>query len=192
MAKSIIGPRTGGNIMTLLCDLALKYGTDKCSQIKHHYTELYYELLNARRMQVKKVVEIGIDQGASLRMWRDFFPNAQIYGADIRPEALIQEERITSLLCDQTSKKDLKSLIDATGNDIDLFIDDGTHNPDDQIFTCLAAMSLLNKSVLYVIEDVGKPEIINRLNKYDCQISRFRHKQYWDDRLLIVRHPEKA
>lgn len=43
--------------MTELCELAYKYGTDKCPQIKHFYTPYYYKLFKDRRLSVKKVLE---------------------------------------------------------------------------------------------------------------------------------------
>ena len=91
--------------MTELCDLAYKYGSDKCPQIKHHFTEWYYQEFVSRKESVRKVVEIGIGElgienpanckiGASLYMWRDFFPNAMIYGIDIDKNLLIRDDRI--------------------------------------------------------------------------------------------------
>ena len=82
----------------ILSELAFKYGTDKCPQLNHAYTPFYYELLKDKRQSIKKVLEMGIGNrelqkkyfphcvtGASLFMWKDFFPNAQIYGADNDP-----------------------------------------------------------------------------------------------------------
>lgn len=43
--------------MTPLCELAKKYGTDKCSDV-HNYTPVYYELLKDKNF--KKVLELGI------------------------------------------------------------------------------------------------------------------------------------
>ena len=39
--------------------------------------------------------------GASLRVWRDYFPNAIIYGADIDKDILFAEERIKTFYIDQ-------------------------------------------------------------------------------------------
>ena len=91
-----------------MCKLAYKYGTDKCPKLNHVYTPFYYKLFNKKRKAIKKVFEMGIggsrvmkyipqyQTGASLRMWRDFFPNAHIYGADYDPELLFEVvERIS-------------------------------------------------------------------------------------------------
>jgi hypothetical protein len=185
--------------MTTLCDLAYKYGSDKCPQIKHHYTGFYYELFKDRRDSVRKVVEIGVGcrenmndypgyrTGASLYMWRDFFPNAMIYGADILPELVFKDGRIETFQCDQSVRSDLLNLIKKTGPDIDLFIDDGSHKPDDQVFACLTVMPMLDEGTTYVIEDVGKVGIIHSLDCYDCQRVSFKDRVSRDDRLIVVR-----
>jgi len=185
--------------VTVLCDLAYLYGSDKCPQIKHHYTEFYYDLFKDKRESVKKVVEIGIGcpenmndysgykTGASLYMWRDFFPNAMIYGVDILPGILFRDDRIETFRCDQTDSWHLTWLIDKTGSDIDLFIDDGSHKPEDQLFTCKTVMPLLDTGATYVIEDVGRVGIIEELRQYDSQKITFENKASRDDRLITIR-----
>lgn len=185
---------------TPLCELAFKYGSDKCPQISHSYTPYYYEMLKDKRESIKKVLEIGIGcprimnypahyvTGASLRMWRDFLPNAQIFGVDILPETMFTDERITTFLCDQTIKEEVENLIKKTGTDIDLFIDDGLHTATSQIILCKIAMPLLAKDVIYIIEDVGFPRtIMSALNEYDCNVPRFTDKPGQPkNRIMIV------
>jgi hypothetical protein len=194
------------NFQTPLCELAYKYKTDKCPQIHHFYTTFYYELFKDSIESVKKVVEIGIghpDQfltddyriGASLKMWRDFFPNAQIYGADILPSTMFQDNRIETILCDETKTADLENLIKHTGSDIDLFIDDGLHARGIQINTCLTLMPLLQDKVVYVIEDIYHPQhIMRRLGgMYSCELIEGikRRGKRSSDKLIIVRKINK-
>ncbi len=192
---------------TELCKIAYKYGTDKCPEIHHPYTPFYYEFLKDKQQSIKKVLELGVGYpinmpwsqhyrtGASLYMWRDFFPNAQIYGADILPETVFRDDRIEVLLCDERNKKDLEALIEKTGSDIDLFIDDGSHAPKHQIFACLTLMPLLKKGVIYIIEDVTHPGTLKRaLSEYDCyipdltHIQRRRRNRLNDDLIMIVKN----
>lgn len=169
-----------------LSKLALKYGTDKWSR-RHHYTPVYYNLFKDRQKSVKKILEIGIGEtAASLKMWRDFFPSAKIYGVDYMSSRLINGDRIESILCDQRRNGHLLSLIDKTGSDIDLIIDDCSHRPRDQVFTCLTLMPLLKKDAIYIIEDVADPSIFERLRLYDSEMMTL-GKSY-DDRIIIVRH----
>jgi hypothetical protein len=169
---------------TTLCKLAFHYGSDKCPQILHSYTPFYYEFLKDK--DIKKVLEMGIGDlpyrarikkqgfnpqlGASLKMWRDFFPQAKVYGADIDPDTMFTDERIETFICDQTKKRDLRKLIEKTGSDIDLFIDDGLHAKETQIFMAQVLMPLLKKEVIYVIEDIGFPKhVMAGLSKYNCE-----------------------
>ena len=46
--------------------------------------------------------------GASLRVWRDFFPNAKIYGGDIDKETLFIEDRISTYYVDQFENSTIK------------------------------------------------------------------------------------
>jgi len=192
--------------MTELCDIAFKYRTDKCPQIRHSYTIFYYELLKDHRNSIKKVLEMGVGYrvgrgeprpdhpiGRSLYMWRDFFPNAQIYGADIVTETVFKDGRIETFLCDETKKEDLAALIEKTGSDIDLFIDDGSHITEHQIFLCQNMMPLLKKDVIYIIEDVKFPPVVmNALSDYDCFVPKYhRPTRVSYDNLIIVRRKEK-
>jgi len=179
--------------------LAYKYGTDKCPQILHFYTEFYYKLLKDRRESIKKVLELGVGctenmhcphyvDGASLYMWRDFFPNAQIYGIDTIPELVFKKDRIETFLCNACLKKDLVNLINKIGSDIDLFIDDGSHIPRHQVFTCKTLMPMLKKDVIYIIEDVRNQDIVDHLGDYDCHIVRKRKLADKYDRLVVVKN----
>lgn len=188
-------------IKTRLCEIAYKYGTDKCPQINHSYTPFYYQLLKDKRKSFRKIIEVGIGRkttrhnypkqyvtGAGLRMWRDFFPNAHIYGADIAPETMFTDERIVTYICDSTKKESLERLIKQTGSDIDLFVDDGSHYKKSQIFLCQTIMPLLKKDIIYIIEDVKFPqEIVDALGEYDCFVPEI-PKRSRDDGLVIVKN----
>ena len=169
--------------MDTLTKLAIKYKTDKWG--KHHYTPYYYNLFKDWRESVKKVVEIGAGEGASLRMWRDFFPNALIYGGEVDEGRVFKEDRIEVFKCDQADTLDLMDLIVKTGHDIDLFVDDGSHKPEDQVFTLNNIMPNLHKGTIYIIEDVSDPSIMKEIDVYKPEMVEI-GKRY-DDRLIIVR-----
>ena len=191
-------------IQTELCKLAWKYGSDKCPRIKHHYTPFYYDLFNPIRDKVKKVFEIGVGYkedmlhvpdhyltGASLYMWRDFFPNATIYGADIKPFALIQEDRIESYYADQSKDKDLQRVIDIIGTDLDIVIDDGSHVEVDQLSTARYLLPLLKKGCIYVIEDTSTARQQSRIlgRKYTAKAISFPKTEgkIRDDNLVVIK-----
>jgi hypothetical protein len=141
--------------MTPLCELALKYGTDKYPW----YTLFYEALLRDRRNSIARVLEIGIGTpeamahvpgyrpGASLRMWRDYFPNAEIFGVDIDERALFSEDRIKTVWGSQDQ-------VQSVGG-VDLVIDDASHCPEDQINSASVLFPQLKPGSLYIIEDIN-------------------------------------
>jgi hypothetical protein len=158
-----------GKLMTRLCEIAEKWRTDKTPAVRHNYTPFYDQWLSGR--EVKKVLEIGIGSvpdmlhvkdyvvGASLFMWEEYFPDAQIYGLDVRPESLINKGRIRSFLCDQGSEESLRSVMPSLGENFDFILDDGSHVPAHQILTAKLFVPLLRPGGLYVIEDVQEPYV---------------------------------
>ena len=186
--------------MNDLDKLAIKYKADKWG--KHHYTPVYYDLFKDRRESVKKVLEIGVAEGASLFMWRDFFPNAMIYGIDNKDNRIFRDLPIYVYKADQSKSNELLEVLDEIlpgPNDLDLIIDDGSHKPEDQINTCVTLLktnALRYGDTVYVIEDVaddnlkGKlmKELITNIKGVTFRVDTIRVGKRYDDKLIIVRH----
>jgi demethylmacrocin O-methyltransferase len=139
--------------------LAILYGADKSSR-HHDYARQYAHHLRARRRSVRSVLEIGVGGygspfkgGPSLRMWRTYFPNAQIYGLDIEAKQLPPEKRITVIQGDQGNHQFLVSLAQKYGP-FDLVIDDGSHFGRHQHASFNALFPTLLPGAMYVIEDL--------------------------------------
>lgn len=204
-----MGSDNSSTSYTPLCELGYKYGTDKCPQLKHHYTPFYYQTFNGIKNKVKKVLELGVGhyrgmetnpttydpglnrtyhRGASLYMWRDFFPNAQIYGMDNRPETVFEDSRLQTMLVDERDSEQLKNLIKKIGSDIDIVIDDASHKVDDQIFAAKTLLPLLKDDVIYAIEDVGFTRKImaalNEIGEFEYEIPAIPRK--WKAGMIIV------
>ena len=64
-----------------LLELVDNTKTDK--NTLHSYLGLYQELLVSKKDTAKNVLEIGIRDGGSIKLWSDFFVNANVYGLDI-------------------------------------------------------------------------------------------------------------
>lgn len=92
-----------------------------------------YKMLFAPvRDTVKRVLEIGVYQGGSLALWRDYFPNATIVGADIRRWCRRYEsDRVKVRTGSQHDRAFLDSLSVEFGQ-FDIVIDDGSHHWEDQ------------------------------------------------------------
>lgn len=141
-----------------LISLAKLHGTDKWGA--HWYAQNYEHHFAPLRLSKVKVLEIGIGGyedpaagGESLRMWRDFFPHAIIYGLDIHDKQCHSEKRIKVYQGHQSDYRVLGQIVkDADG--IDIVIDDGSHINNDVAESFLTLFPLLNDKGIYVIEDL--------------------------------------
>lgn len=140
--------------MNPLTQLANIYNTNK--GFYHGYTRFYHNLFHERRNDIKSVFEIGIDQGASLFTWRDYFPNATIYGIDLQiPDAVRNKERIVCDVADQDSADQLLSVIKLWGNPLfDIILDDGGHHVSQQRVSFETLWKFVKPGGIYVIEDL--------------------------------------
>lgn len=143
------------NEVTSLHDLALKYRLDKAYE--HKYTlDFYPTHLKGIRQSAKLVIEIGIWNGGSLRMWSDYFTDANLIGADIdlsKIDAPIP--RCNLRYVDQSKPPDLKTAFyDVPPNTADVIIEDGMHSARCQQ-TCFGVMfDYLRPGGRYIIEDL--------------------------------------
>lgn len=145
-----------------LDDLAIKHKADKCSSF-HGFSLAYDRLLSPYRERFTSMLEIGVAQGQSLKMWCDYFPNAIIHGADISLASKVCESyspRIKFHLVDQGDAASLKNL-EPLGP-FDLVVDDGNHYWHEQILTFNTLFPFLKRGGLYIVEDTatsydGKP-----------------------------------
>ena len=67
-----------------LVALSDKYYSDDGTKKPNHYLGVYAAVLSPIRHMSFDLLELGVSSGASLLAWRDFFPNANIVGLDIR------------------------------------------------------------------------------------------------------------
>jgi SAM-dependent methyltransferase len=136
-----------------LDELARQHGTDK-SRYQHGFAELYERELSGWREYPISVLEIGVYKGASLRMWRDYFPEGRIVGVDINPEAREYEDgRIEIRIGDQSDREFLQQLGSADGP-FDLIVDDGGHFANQQTASLRELWPYLRPGGMYVVEDI--------------------------------------
>lgn len=150
-----------------LSDLFDRHGSDKGTELG--YSSLYGPLL-LRAKVVRSILEIGMGTthtdtvshmstdkktGGSLRAFRDFCPQAQIYGADIDRRILFQEARIQTFFVDQTSSEAFGQLAGQIPSSMNLILDDGLHSPEANLQTLCFALPRLVPGGWVVIEDIG-------------------------------------
>jgi hypothetical protein len=142
-----------GQVFGQLTALADKYETDKGS-LGHNYTEVYEYFFLPKKHEARKIFEIGVLEGASLRTLRDFFPNATIYGIDIEDTSQLNSKRLKTFVADQSSREQLKKFIGEYGSDFDIIIDDGGHTMEQQQVSFGYLFNHVRPGGYYIIEDV--------------------------------------
>lgn len=138
-------------------------------QSQHTYLDVYDEIFKPYKEEKISVCEIGILIGESLKLWHEYFTNAKIYGADIFGRCPFEEVKRNVESYDRVSLHRVDSFSDnlfeienrnkffnsLPNNQLDIIIDDGSHELVDQVKTFEIFSKVLSKDGLYVIEDIG-------------------------------------
>lgn len=133
--------------------IGLKCGTDKAS-IHHDYLQFYETFLASFRTEPVSVLEIGVLQGSSLRMWTEYFQAGHIVGIDIDPSCRQHETaRARVEIADQSNVADLIRIATAYGP-FDLVVDDGCHFWDHQITSLRYLLPFVRPGRFYILEDI--------------------------------------
>jgi len=195
--------------MSQLEHLFTKYGTDKGIW---GYTPAYEKYLGPTREKVTDVLEIGICGfrdipnnvvGASLFAWRDYFPNATIYGIDNDARFIFNDQaNIRTALADAYDEAQLAKafsvMLTHPFSGFDFICDDAVHDPLPQVGLCNMLWPLLKTGGVYAIEEACPYKCVG--NKLDGMVQIMMglrpgmkveeictHK---DERLLLLRKGE--
>lgn len=138
--------------------LAYMHETDKYGY--HSYIRYYQKHFSPLRSKKINLLEIGVggyesptSGGSSLRMWKQYFPNGNIFGIDINDKSGVDESRIKTFRGDQSDTKFLSTVAEEIGC-IDVIIDDGSHINSHVIESFEFLFPLLADNGIYVVEDV--------------------------------------
>ena len=136
-----------------LDEIGLKFGTDKAS-LHHNYLNFYETFFAPLRQEPLTLLEIGVFQGASLRTWREYFPNATIIGVDIQLTCKrFESDDIAIELADQSNLEHLAHIA-AKHGPFDIVVEDGSHMWEHQITTLRALFPFVKNGGHYVVEDL--------------------------------------
>jgi len=148
-----------------------KYNSDKNS---HGYSKVYESIFKNFKNESINLLEIGIGTmipgahstmvhvygengnykpGASLRAFRDYFPNGSIYGGDVQLDCMFSEERINTFLFSSLEKQECDNAL----NDLqfNVIIDDGDHSWESQVKTFRNLWHRVKPGGYYFIEDIS-------------------------------------
>ncbi len=191
-----------------LTELMNYYGSDKGGRNNHHnYSEYYSEIFYQKRNEIKNFLEIGLGTSneklpsnmgkdgkplASLRAWRDYFLNANIYGADIDRDILRNEDRIKTYYVDQKNPDTINEMFKEIGvNNFDIILEDGLHEFNANICFFENSIKYLAPNGTYIIEDVyykDQEKFINYFKKlkYNFAIIDIFHQKNIANNCLII------
>lgn len=155
----------------------------------HSYIDVYEELLKPYRSGCD-FMEIGLALGLSLAMWREYMPNATLYGVDLNivfdPAPHLNGGKTMIIQADATKPAFLERV---KGYRFDVVIDDASHLSQDQVATFKLISPLIKPGGIYCIEDVLNLEMsgqeLTRLHQ-PCQVFDLRKKKGCYSDVLIV------
>ena len=200
---------------TRMCRVMTRHESDK-GRRGHNYTTVYSALLGQYFKPPYRIFELGLGTsnpqlvssmgvagrpGASLRGWRELFPNSLIYGADIDRASLFESDRIKTYYCNQLDTSAICGLWSRPelADGMDVIIEDGLHTFEANISFLEGSIQHVRPGGLYIIEDIMTTcanAWYDKLdNVYSTRYSDFefafvslpnRHNEF-DNNLLIAR-----
>lgn len=200
---------------TEMCGIMTRHGSDKGDRW-HNYTAIYSVLLGKFREQPLRIFELGLGTnnpklvssmgvkgfpGASLRGWREIFPRALIYGADIDRDILFEEDRIKTFYCDQLDSAAIRDLWSqpVLQDGFDIIVDDGLHTFEANISFLDGSLANLRPGGIFIIEDILQESIARWHEQLETKYSRrFPNHEFvfvglsnefndYDNNLVIIR-----
>jgi hypothetical protein len=177
---------------TTMCRVMTKHGSDK-GRFRHNYTTIYFEMFREFRGRPLRIFELGLGTnnpqlpssmgvmgrpGASLRGWRELFPQALVFGADIDRDILFTDTRIQTFYCNQLDDNAIRDLWTqpAMQGGMDIILDDGLHTFPANTSFLAGSLKHLHVGGVYVIEDIPDRDIAtwrSELSNYASQFSNY-------------------
>ena len=151
------------NYYSLMCDLSIKYNTDKSpynqNSFRHAYTGIYHFLFKKISNDHLKISEIGILKNESIKLLREYFKNSEIFAFDNEPELLNKaiKDNLKNVNYNLINVKNAKNIVDTFSKletKFDIIIDDSTHVFDDQIRLITCLHKFLKPGGTLVVEDI--------------------------------------
>jgi len=137
--------------MKSLDRISLTKDTDKGSGW-HNYTKFYSMFFDKIRYDSINLIEIGVWNAASLKMWEEYFKNGNIYGIDYEDKSQYDAGRVKTIIADQDKPVQLFDICNELPRP-DIIVDDASHLSKHQISSFVTLFPLLKSNGLYIVED---------------------------------------
>jgi hypothetical protein len=188
------------NVNGELTQLGLAANTDKA--YFHNFTPIYERFLFDKRETLQTMIEVGVLEGGSMKMWDTYFTGAKLLlGLDITLEKVKPEtqysDRVKLEVCDPRNTKQLEPMMkkySITPGSVDLIIDDASHIVSHQIVNLLNMWKYVKTGGMYIIEDVhtSVPSLIGRHAHLATNGGYMDVEIGTDERILFLMHGEQA
>lgn len=151
--------------------VGIRYRTDKCS-LDHNYLKKYELFLERYRTKQIRLLELGVFMGSSLQMWKEYYPQGEIYGVDIMDFCKqFDGERIHVLQRDLSKPDEVAALREIHP---DIIVDDASHVTSHQILALFTLFDCLPSGGIYIIEDMETSLNINLFPGYvDTELTAY-------------------
>lgn len=119
-----------------------------------HYFEIYERYFAKYINQKVNILEIGVFQGGSLKLWKKYFGDqVNLYAIDINPNCKsFEEENVKIFIGSQEDTVFLKKVADELP-ELDIIIDDGGHSMTQQITSFESLFHKVKQGGIYLVED---------------------------------------
>jgi hypothetical protein len=132
-----------------------------------HYFDIYHRHLSKFVGERVHVVEIGVQSGGSLEMWRRCFgPKCHVTGIDIQEGCKVFEDPATTVLIGDQADRSFWAKFRERCAPVDVLIDDGGHETEQQMVTLEEMLPYLRPGGVYICEDVWRPNYAFRAFAY--------------------------
>jgi GT2 family glycosyltransferase len=123
------------------------------------YLREYQRLFEPLREQPLRLLEIGVQNGGSLEVWAEYFPQAvKLVGCDNNPDCAalsFADPRIALVVGDANGVETRQSILGQTdGEGFDVVIDDGSHRSGDIVRSFALYFPCLAETGMFVAEDL--------------------------------------
>jgi len=145
--------------MKRLTEIGSKHETDKATG--HMFTEFYDDYVS--KYINPNILEIGVYNGASLKMWEEYFGSPLVVGMDIEDKKQYENNNIKILVGDQGNPTDLLKCLDIC-KEYQIMVDDGSHIIGHQISTLATLFPYLASGGVYFLEDLHTSFIGDQYN----------------------------
>jgi 23S rRNA U2552 (ribose-2'-O)-methylase RlmE/FtsJ len=120
-----------------------------------HYFEIYHRHFGKFIGREVHVLEIGVYSGGSLQMWREYFgPKCRVYGVDIQEACKVYENDWTKIVVGDQGDRGFWKHFKEEHPTIDILIDDGCHETEQQVATLEEMLPHLRPGGVYLCEDL--------------------------------------